>query len=86
MRINRGNKQSRSKKMLETLSESSWKSKDVCYFAITSKNVLLKKTKQQQRAMSVVRQNSHYPLTQACTLKIFVKITLLLTRNGQTSD
>ena len=74
------------KKILETLSESSWKSKDVCYFATTSKNVLLKKTKQQQRAMSVVRQNSRYPLTQACTLKIFVKMTLLLTRNGQTSD
>ena len=74
------------KTMLETLSESSWKSKDVCYFATTSKNVLLKKTKQQQRAMSVVRQNSHCPLTQACTLKIFVKITLLLTRNGQTGD
>ena len=43
--------------MSETLSESSWKSKDVCYFATTSKNMLLD-----------------------------VKMTLLPTRNEQTSD
>ena len=46
--------------MSETLSESSWKSKDVFYFATTSKNMSLeKKTKQQQRAMTVVWQTSH---------------------------
>ena len=63
MWINRGYKRTRSSKMSQTLSESSWKSKDAWYSATTSKNMLLKKkTKQQQWAMAVVHSTANFTL------------------------